>query len=46
VIPAALAQKHHADVEFPFRQDSDFWYLTGFLINFAQACDAVNAEVP
>ena len=30
VIPAALAQKHHADVEFPFRQDSDFWYLTGF----------------
>ena len=19
-----------ADTEFPFRQDSDFWYLTGF----------------
>jgi Xaa-Pro aminopeptidase len=30
VIPAALAVRHHADVEFPFRQDSDFWYLTGF----------------
>jgi len=30
VIPAAQAQRHHADVEFPFRQDSDFWYLTGF----------------
>jgi Xaa-Pro aminopeptidase len=21
---------HHADVEYPFRQASDFWYLTGF----------------
>jgi Xaa-Pro aminopeptidase len=30
VIPGAEAQRHHADVEFPFRQDSDFWYLTGF----------------
>ena len=30
VIPAAQAMQHHADVEFPFRQDSDFWYLTGF----------------
>lgn len=30
IIPAAQAQCHHADVEFPFRQDSDFWYLTGF----------------
>jgi Xaa-Pro aminopeptidase len=30
VIPAAALMQHHADVEFPFRQDSDFWYLTGF----------------
>jgi Xaa-Pro aminopeptidase len=30
VIPAAPLVTHHADVEFPFRQDSDFWYLTGF----------------
>jgi len=22
--------KHHADCEYPFRQDSNFWYLTGF----------------
>lgn len=29
IIPAAVPQRHHADVEFPFRQDSDFWYLTG-----------------
>jgi len=30
VIPAAPLRTHHADVEHPFRQDSDFWYLTGF----------------
>ncbi|QEY33138.1 M24 family metallopeptidase [Synechococcus sp. RSCCF101] len=30
VIPAAALVTHHADVEYPFRQDSDFWYLTGF----------------
>ncbi len=30
IIPAASLVKHHADCEFPFRQDSDFWYLTGF----------------
>jgi len=30
VIPAAQQMQHHADVEFPFRQNSDFWYLTGF----------------
>ncbi|MEB3332721.1 MAG: aminopeptidase P N-terminal domain-containing protein [Synechococcaceae cyanobacterium] len=29
VIPGAEAVRHHADVEYPFRQDSDFWYLTG-----------------
>jgi len=30
VIPAAALVTHHADVAYPFRQDSDFWYLTGF----------------
>jgi Xaa-Pro aminopeptidase len=30
VIPAAPLRTHHADVEHGFRQDSDFWYLTGF----------------
>ena len=30
VIPAATLAIHHADCEWPFRQNSDFWYLTGF----------------
>ncbi len=30
IIPAASLVTHHADVEHSFRQDSDFWYLTGF----------------
>ncbi len=30
IIPAANLVTHHADCEYPFRQDSDFWYLTGF----------------
>ncbi|MEB3235491.1 MAG: aminopeptidase P N-terminal domain-containing protein [Cyanobacteriota bacterium] len=30
VIPAASLVLHHADCEWPFRQHSDFWYLTGF----------------
>ena len=30
IIPAAPMVIHHADCEYPFRQDSDFWYLTGF----------------
>ncbi len=30
VIPAATMVKHHADCDYPFRQNSDFWYLTGF----------------
>ena len=30
VIPAAPLVTHHADCEWPFRQNSDFWYLTGF----------------
>ncbi|WP_320666972.1 aminopeptidase P N-terminal domain-containing protein [Prochlorococcus sp. MIT 1307] len=30
IIPAAPMVVHHADCEYPFRQNSDFWYLTGF----------------
>ncbi|MEO1001815.1 MAG: aminopeptidase P N-terminal domain-containing protein [Cyanobacteria bacterium J06638_7] len=30
VIPAAPLVSHHADCDYPFRQNSDFWYLTGF----------------
>ena len=30
VIPGAPLVTHHADVEHSFRQNSDFWYLTGF----------------
>jgi len=30
IIPSASLVTHHADCEYPFRQDSDFWYLTGF----------------
>ncbi len=30
VVPAAPLVTHHADCEWPFRQNSDFWYLTGF----------------
>ncbi len=30
IIPAASLVTHHADCEHRFRQDSDFWYLTGF----------------
>lgn len=30
VIPAAPLVTHHADVHHNFRQNSDFWYLTGF----------------
>ena len=30
VIPGAALVTHHADVEHAFRQNSDFWYLTGF----------------
>ncbi len=30
IIPGASLVKHHADCEYPFRQDSNFWYLTGF----------------
>ena len=30
IIPGAELVKHHADCEYPFRQESNFWYLTGF----------------
>ncbi len=30
VVPAAQLVTHHADCHYPFRQNSDFWYLTGF----------------
>lgn len=30
IIPAASLKKRNRDVEYPFRQDSDFYYLTGF----------------
>ncbi len=30
IIPSSRLVKHHADCEYPFRQDSNFWYLTGF----------------
>ncbi|MFV0389162.1 MAG: aminopeptidase P N-terminal domain-containing protein [Pyrinomonadaceae bacterium] len=31
IIPAAKEKTRSYDTEFKFRQDSDFWYLTGFL---------------
>ena len=30
IIPAATEQRRNNDVYYPFRQDSDFYYLTGF----------------
>tara|TARA_Y100001968_G_scaffold331894_1_gene388143 strand:- start:2997 stop:4322 length:1326 start_codon:yes stop_codon:yes gene_type:complete len=30
IIPGANLVQHHADCEYPFRQNSNFWYLTGF----------------
>lgn len=30
IVPAAQLKKRNRDVEYPFRQDSDFYYLTGF----------------
>ena len=30
ILPANREQPRNRDVHFPFRQDSDFWYLTGF----------------
>ena len=30
IVPGALPSRRNGDVDYPFRQDSDFWYLTGF----------------
>lgn len=30
IVPSAAAVSRNSDVEYPFRQDSDFYYLTGF----------------
>jgi Xaa-Pro aminopeptidase len=30
IVPAAKELRRSRDTEFGFRQDSDFWYLTGF----------------
>jgi len=30
LIPAATEQTRSRDTEYPFRQNSDFWYYTGF----------------
>ena len=30
ILPAAPARIRNNDVEYPYRQDSDFYYLTGF----------------
>jgi Xaa-Pro aminopeptidase len=30
ILPAALIHRRNGDVDFPYRQDSDFYYLTGF----------------
>ncbi|WP_435103893.1 aminopeptidase P N-terminal domain-containing protein [Arhodomonas sp. AD133] len=30
ILPAAPEQRRNRDVFYPYRQDSDFWYLTGF----------------
>ena len=30
IVPGALPVRRNGDVDHPFRQDSDFWYLTGF----------------
>ncbi len=30
IMPGASLVRHHADCEYPFRQESNFWYLTGF----------------
>ena len=30
IVPAATEQRRSRDINYPFRQDSDFYYLTGF----------------
>ncbi|MBU3021575.1 Xaa-Pro aminopeptidase [Aestuariibacter sp. A3R04] len=53
VIPAGQVLSRSRDTEFPFRQNSDFWYLTGFnepdgwllLSNHSQFSDPYRAMV-
>ncbi len=30
LLPAATMKQRNSDVDYPFRQDSSFYYLTGF----------------
>lgn len=46
IIPAAHEQVRSYDTEFKFRQDSDFWYLTGFPEPDAIAVIVKNAKKP
>lgn len=46
VIPGAQLQTRSRDTEFPFRQDSDFFYLTGFNEPNALLVLAPSAEDP
>lgn len=46
VIPSASLQTRSRDTEFPFRQDSDFFYLTGFNEPDAVLVLAPSADAP
>jgi Xaa-Pro aminopeptidase len=46
VIPSAQLQTRSRDTEFPFRQDSDFFYLTGFNEPDALLILAPDSETP
>jgi Xaa-Pro aminopeptidase len=46
VIPSAQLQTRSRDTEFPFRQDSDFFYLTGFNEPNAMLVLAPHADAP
>src|SRR5688572_19291155 len=46
IIPAAHEQQRSYDTEFKFRQDSDFWYLTGFPEPDAVAVISPSAKKP
>jgi len=46
IIPAAHEARRSYDTEFKFRQDSDFWYLTGFPEPDAIAVITPNAKKP
>jgi Xaa-Pro aminopeptidase len=42
LVIGAGVQKRSADTEYPFRQDSDFWYLTGF--DHPDACAVLRTD--